>query len=113
MEHLVLRTVGQRIRDLRKQKGYSQEVLGERAGFHFSYIGGVERAEKNISLLNLEKLAIALDVSVNELFLYGKFTNIGTSEKDLMLNKINEKLSLLKSSELKKINLIINELFQD
>lgn len=46
MSEQILRMVGTRVRDLRKKKGLSQEELGERAGVHFSYIGGVERAEK-------------------------------------------------------------------
>ncbi|OBZ15723.1 transcriptional regulator [Bacillus sp. FJAT-27264] len=66
----ILNLVGTRIRDLRKSKGLSQEVLAEKAGFNTSYIGFVERAERNISLRNLEKIAKALNVGVHQFFTY-------------------------------------------
>ena len=64
----ILQSVGERIRDIRKTKGLSQEQLGERAGFHFSYIGGLERGERNISLTNLVKVAQSLNIPLQELF---------------------------------------------
>jgi len=64
----ILALVGGRIRSLRKERGMSQEKLGEKGGFHYSYIGQIERGEKNISLLNLAKIAEALDVSLSQLF---------------------------------------------
>ena len=45
----------------------SQESLGEKAGLHRTYIGMIERAEKNITLLNVEKIAQALDVRIQDL----------------------------------------------
>jgi transcriptional regulator with XRE-family HTH domain len=66
----ILKLVGQRIRSLRKERGMSQELLGEKGGFHYSYIGQIERGEKNISLLNLAKIAAALEVSLSQLFTY-------------------------------------------
>lgn len=65
-----LKLVGTRIRDIRKTKGLSQEALAEKAGFNASYIGFIERAERNISLNNLDKIAAALNVGVNQLFTY-------------------------------------------
>ncbi|MFO7651465.1 MAG: helix-turn-helix transcriptional regulator [bacterium] len=56
----VLVRFGRRIRELRKKKGLSQEALALEAGLDRSYIGGVERGERNISLVNIEKLARAL-----------------------------------------------------
>lgn len=64
----VLISFGLRIRELRKTKGLSQEELANRADLHRTYIGMIERAEKNITLLNIQKLAIALDVKIAELF---------------------------------------------
>ncbi|UPK44906.1 helix-turn-helix domain-containing protein [Paenibacillus pabuli] len=66
----VLKLVGARIRALRKERGYSQESLGEKDGFHFSYIGQIERGEKNVSLVNLAKIAESLDVNLIQLFAY-------------------------------------------
>ena len=56
------------MRELRKLKNLSQEKLAFRADLHRTYIGMIERAEKNITLLNIEKIANALEVSINDLF---------------------------------------------
>lgn len=59
---------GQRVRQLRLQKGMSQEDLGYEAGLHRTYIGQIERAEKNVSLRNIEKIARELGVDIKDLF---------------------------------------------
>ena len=58
---------GQNVRRLRKAHGFSQEELAERAGLHRTYIGSVERGERNISLDNIVAIARALGVAVAEL----------------------------------------------
>lgn len=60
--------VGNRIRELRKAKGWTQEQLAEAAGLHYSYIGGVERGNRNISLETLEKISKGLQVPVEQIF---------------------------------------------
>jgi transcriptional regulator with XRE-family HTH domain len=55
---------GRAIRELRTGGGLSQEALAERAGLHRTYIGGIERGERNVSLVNIGLLADALDVSL-------------------------------------------------
>lgn len=64
---ILLNKLGNRIRELRKQKGFSQEELAYRADLHRTYIGMIERAEKNITLLNVDKIAKALDIEIYEL----------------------------------------------
>ncbi len=59
---------GKRLRELRKKKGLSQEELGFRAKLHRTYIGAIERAEQNVSVDNIHKLAKALKVAVEDLF---------------------------------------------
>lgn len=58
---------GKRVRDLRERKGISQERLGEMADLHRTYIGMIERGEKNITLLNIEKISRALGVRISSL----------------------------------------------
>ncbi|WP_182870649.1 helix-turn-helix domain-containing protein [Stieleria mannarensis] len=63
----ILSKVGKRVRDLREAKGWSQEELGFQSGLHRNYVGGVERGERNLALINLEKLATALGVRARDL----------------------------------------------
>ncbi|MCP9440247.1 MAG: helix-turn-helix domain-containing protein [Nitrospira sp.] len=56
--------LGERVRVLRKARGWSQEELAGRALLHPTYIGSIERGERNVSLINLAKLAAAFDVSL-------------------------------------------------
>ncbi len=57
-----------RLRALRKKANLSQEDLGFKAGLHRTYVGSIERAEQNISVDNIHKLAKALKIQVEELF---------------------------------------------
>ncbi|MEI8174409.1 MAG: helix-turn-helix transcriptional regulator [bacterium] len=63
----ILIQFGKKVREERMKKGISQERLGELAKVHRTYIGMIERAEKNITLTNMEKIARALGKKVNEL----------------------------------------------
>ncbi len=64
----VLTQFGKNISKLRKSKNLSQEQLAQKSGLHRTHIGMIERAERNITLLNIEKLAKGLEVSIDELF---------------------------------------------
>ena len=59
---------GNKIRELRKSRGLSQESLADLAELDRSYIGGVERGDRNISLNNIQKLSIALNVNIADFF---------------------------------------------
>lgn len=65
-----LRQLGNHIRMLREKKGFSQEQLSFECRLHRTYIGDVERGERNIAIINLNKIAIALGVSLSELLDY-------------------------------------------
>ena len=60
--------LGKRVRVLRAARGWTQENLAEAAGVHRNYIGGIERGEINMSVVNLEKIARGLGVNVEVLF---------------------------------------------
>ncbi|MCE1189210.1 MAG: helix-turn-helix domain-containing protein [Ignavibacteria bacterium] len=64
----LLLNFGERVRSLRKALKLSQEELASRAGLHRTYIGMIERAEKNVTLTNIQKVARALGVSIKDLF---------------------------------------------
>ena len=63
-----LQKFGDIVRKLRKKRDLSQEKLGFLAGLDRTYIGGIERGERNISFLKIVSIAEALGVSLNELF---------------------------------------------
>jgi transcriptional regulator with XRE-family HTH domain len=63
----IVETVASNIKRLRQAAGWSQEELAERADLHRTYIGSVERGERNISIENVEKIARALEVSPDSL----------------------------------------------
>ena len=67
MKREVLIKFGQKVRDERIRLDLSQEELASRASVHRTYIGMIERAEKNITLGNIEKIAKALGLSLNEM----------------------------------------------
>ena len=66
-----LRQIGNRIRDQRQALGWTQEELGNRCGLHRTFIGSVERGERNVSILNLRLIATTLRVDVTELLMPG------------------------------------------
>lgn len=67
MKKEILIKFGNKVRERRTALGVSQEVLAARAGVHRTYIGMIERAEKNITLENIEKIAKALEISLVKL----------------------------------------------
>ncbi|WP_423945809.1 helix-turn-helix domain-containing protein [Candidatus Binatus sp.] len=59
---------GRRVRELREQRGWTQENLAVKCGRHWTYVGGIERGERNPTLRVICDLAQALGVTVRELF---------------------------------------------
>ena len=66
-KNIKLKIFGEQVWKLRKARGLSQEELAELAEMHRNYIGGIERGERNVALLNILRLAKALGVSLSEL----------------------------------------------
>ena len=67
MKREILIKFGQKVRERRIELGLSQEELARRAGGHRTYIGMIERAEKNITLENIEKISKALKLNIDSL----------------------------------------------
>ncbi len=68
MKREILIKFGNKVRGERLKQGLSQEELASRAGVHRTYIGMIERAEKNITLENIEKISGALNLSIDKFF---------------------------------------------
>ena len=66
MAHVQVR-FGTRLRSIRQERGISQEKLAELADLHRTYVSSIERGERNVSLVNIERLAAALGVTMAEL----------------------------------------------
>ena len=60
--------IGNNIRKIRLSKGLSQEALALNAGMDRSYLGGIERGEHNVAVINLEKISQALEIPIANLF---------------------------------------------
>lgn len=71
MKHEILVKFGEKVREERVKLDLSQEALAARAGVHRTYIGMIERAEKNITLENIEKIAKALEIPITKLVAHG------------------------------------------
>jgi transcriptional regulator with XRE-family HTH domain len=65
-----LREFGRQVRKLREAAGWSQEELAERCGLHRTYIGSIERGERNLALLNIRRIANAFSLTLSK-FLEG------------------------------------------
>ena len=79
----IAKAIGQRIRNYRNQLGLSQEKLAELSGCHPTYIGQIERGEKNATLESIEKISSALNVPLSKLF--EKLDSAGKTERNIPL----------------------------
>lgn len=65
-DKLFLREFGQHVRKLREARKWTQEEMAERSGLHRTYIGSIERGERNLALLNIRKVANAFGLTLYE-----------------------------------------------
>jgi transcriptional regulator with XRE-family HTH domain len=105
----IQKIIGQRIRDYRTQKNISQEKLAELAGCHHTYIGQIERGEKNATIESIEKIASALSISLSRLF-----ENIENQDSDeinipMQCYKIISSKSLSEQEQLYRILISIDK----
>lgn len=102
-----LALVGARIKQLRVQKGLSQARLAELAELQDSYIGGVERGNRNISLNSLEKIMSALGADPVEALKFGRLDEVADLDGELEKQDILDiHLSLLRDRSLPEIRLV-------
>lgn len=101
----IAKTIGQRIRTHRTEKGMSQEKLAELSGCHPTYIGQLEREEKNATLESIEKIYSAMGVSLSNLF-----EKIGESSSDSIPLKCYELIALKNKAEQEQLYKILIEI---
>lgn len=97
----ILKKVGHRIRQIRKERGLSREELAYRASLHAGFIGYVERGEKSMTIESLEKLTDAFEITLEELF-HGLQPS-GKSIAETTLSKILDNLYTMNTEEQKLI----------
>lgn len=68
MKKDILKKFGNKVREERLKRGLSQEKFAEKVDVHRTYIGMIERAEKNITLTNIKKISDALNITLSDLF---------------------------------------------
>lgn len=101
----IAKIIWQRIRNYRTQKGLSQEKLAELAGCHPTYIGQLERGEKNATLESVEKIASAMDISLSELF-----DKLGKSGGDNIAAKCYDLVASKNEAEQKQLYKMLQEM---
>lgn len=72
MDRSILKAFGSRVKAIRLEQGISQEQLGQLAELDRTYISGIERGLRNVSLINIERLAAALDIEPAELLKFSE-----------------------------------------
>lgn len=100
------KTLGERVRSIRKRKGYSQEELAHRASFSTSFISDIERGEKSPTIENLYRITNALGVSLEELF--SKFQPMKKTKESELIDSIINKANNLPTKELQTVHDMLN-----
>ena len=98
----LLNKFGNRVRELRKAQGLSQEELAEKANLHFTYVGAVEKGERNLSLKAIQKIAHGLGVNISELFSFYRQKKI-VNEAELTKTEI---MKILRNEDIDTLHFI-------
>lgn len=101
--------MGQRIRQLRKARGWTQQELAEKADLDYKYVGAVERGERNITLDNIEKIAAGFEAEVHQLFLFSAPAS-EVSEERITEAKIRDLLKQSNAGQKKLMWRVLREL---
>jgi transcriptional regulator with XRE-family HTH domain len=102
--------IGERLRNIRKEKGLSQEELAHLSTLHSTYIGQLERGEKNATLESIEKVTNALEITLEELFRFIQPTKVGheTSTLIQIINRLQGRSIIDQQTVLKLLDLVLD-----
>lgn len=106
----IKKILGSRIRNLRNERGWSQEEFAHRANLSQSYFGALERGEKSASIETLEKISLAFGISFEELFRYIQPSSENAHNTTLSL--LMDKLNSLSIDEQKTMLNLLDALFE-
>jgi XRE family transcriptional regulator, regulator of sulfur utilization len=106
-ETLLAKIIGERIRLQRRSQGLSQEDLAQKAGLHPTYIGQLERGEKNATLESISKVARALTIKLEDLV---SFTQPNLSDGNETIRELIQELYRVTEADQKSILKIVKEL---
>jgi transcriptional regulator with XRE-family HTH domain len=105
--------VGDRVRFFRKLKGWTQENLAEKSGLQYTYIGGVERGTRNISLKTLGKIINALNIPPHEIFLFDQVDeNNELIDKKRLMEMLTSLLAERDLVELELVQKTVRDIFE-
>lgn len=110
MDKLLLQ-FGNKVRALRKAQGLSQEKLAEKADLHYTYVGAVERGERNLSLSAIKKIARGLQVNISKLFIFDTFKKTA-DESGLIKAEIMKLLTSLDTETLRIVSKVIKQILR-
>lgn len=87
----MIKLIGERIRNLRKERNWTQEELAYRANIHRSHLGEIERGETNVTVESIAKIASAFEITLEDIFrhLQPSNKNKGNDTLALLMNKVN------------------------
>ena len=111
MEQLV-NIVGANIKEIRKQKKMTQEELAEKCGLQTSYLAGIERGDRNITLQTLEKITAGLDINAKDLFELDSPMKQLSIETEHLIHMFAEQLKSKSDLEIKLIIDLANKIFE-
>lgn len=111
MEQLI-NIVGANIKEIRKQKKMTQEELAEKCGLQTSYLAGVERGDRNITLQTLEKITVGLEINAKDLFELDSPMKQLPIETEQLIRMFAEQLKLKSDVEVKLIIELANKIFE-
>ena len=105
-----IKLIGEQIRNIRKERGMTQEALANACGFQYSYLSDIERGERNISMETLEKIVEALGVVPAEIFNFSHANTDNESiEKRMLIESVRALLIARNVEEVKFVHRVAND----
>ncbi len=103
---------GNKIRHYRTEQGLTQWKLADKADLHYTYVGAIERGEKNITLENIHKIANALNIKISDLFDPEEIKSEKMTPEQILKQKLLKIVQDKSEEEIKRILKILNEILK-